>query len=120
MDPGAFYGKRAAKVPPEYSDDSDLESSDDEPENTASARAALSEDCQAEMSSTPSTDDIDDELETITKPSKNHPTWSVVQASVGRAMPEWKDVPPCPSPVESPIEYFRRFFHMGFLSVIWE
>ena len=39
MDPGAFYGKRAAKVPPEYSDDSDLESSDDEPENAALARA---------------------------------------------------------------------------------
>lgn len=72
------------------------------------------------MSSTPSTDDIDDELEAITKPSKNHPTWSVVQTSVGRAMPEWKDVPPCPSPVESPIEYFRRFFDMDFLSFICE
>lgn len=40
MDPGVFYGKFPAKVPPDYSDDSDLDSSsDDEPESAASARA---------------------------------------------------------------------------------
>lgn len=41
MDPGAFYGKFAAKVPPDYSDDSDLDSSsDEEPENAVLARTS--------------------------------------------------------------------------------
>lgn len=67
----------------------------------------------AKMSNTLTTDNMGDELEKIAKPSKNHPTWSVVQGSVGRAMPEWKDVPPRPSLLESPIDYFRRFFLYG-------
>ncbi|KAH7964549.1 hypothetical protein HPB51_027211 [Rhipicephalus microplus] len=44
MDPGAFYGKFAAKVPPDYSDDSDLDSSsDEEPENAFLARTTSPE-----------------------------------------------------------------------------
>ncbi|KAH8037124.1 hypothetical protein HPB51_008729 [Rhipicephalus microplus] len=35
-------------------------------------------------------------------------------------MPEWKDVPPYQSPVESPITYFRNFFDVTFLSHICE
>ncbi|XP_077520981.1 uncharacterized protein LOC144132441 [Amblyomma americanum] len=99
MDPNIFYGKIAAKAPPEHSDDSDLESSsDEEPENAPSARASLSADCQDEgISRTPSTDNIEE----IPKPSKNGPAWSVVQGSTGNTMPKWKDVPPCSSPVES-------------------
>ncbi|KAH6926198.1 hypothetical protein HPB50_015810 [Hyalomma asiaticum] len=107
-------------VPPQYSDDSDLGSSDDEPENAGPAQACLPTDCQDEMSSTLTTDDVDDELQQIAKPSKNHPTWSVFQGSVGPAMPERKDVPLCTSLLESPIDYFRRFFDMDLLSLICE
>ncbi|KAL3189292.1 hypothetical protein MRX96_002958 [Rhipicephalus microplus] len=33
-------------------------------------------------------------------------------------MPEWKDVPPYPSPVDSQITYVRNFFDVTFLSHI--
>lgn len=43
-----------------------------------------------------------------------------MQDPIGRAMPEWKDVHPCPSPIESPINYFGRFFDMNSFSFICE
>ncbi|KAH6919780.1 hypothetical protein HPB50_029233 [Hyalomma asiaticum] len=94
MDPAHFTAKEPQR-PPEYSDDSDLEPSDDEQKMLVQPRHLSKK--TAKMSNTPTTDDMGDDLEKITKPSKNHPTWSVVQGSVGRAMPEWKDVPPHPS-----------------------
>ncbi|KAH8037877.1 hypothetical protein HPB51_018365 [Rhipicephalus microplus] len=119
MDPGAFYEKCAAKVPPDYSDDSDLDSSsDEEPENAVLARTTDSED--EEASGAPSAGSIDNALEEIPKPSKDSPTWKAVRGSSSNAMPEWKDVPPYPSPVESPITYFRNFFDVTFLSHICE
>ncbi|KAH8027792.1 hypothetical protein HPB51_010306 [Rhipicephalus microplus] len=122
MDPGAFYGKFAAKVPPDYSDDSDLDSSsDEEPENAVLARTTPPADSDdEEVSGAPSTGSIDNSLEEIPKPSKDSPTWKAVRGSSSNAMPEWKDVPPYPSPVESPITYFRNFFDVTFLSHICE
>ncbi|KAH7946936.1 hypothetical protein HPB52_006194 [Rhipicephalus sanguineus] len=100
MDPGAFYGKFAAKVPPDYSDDSDLDSSsDEEPENAVLARTTPPADSEdEEVSGAPSTASIDNALEEIPKPSKDSPTWKAVRGSSSNAMPEWKDVPPYPSP----------------------
>lgn len=74
----------------------------------------------AEVSGAPSTASIDNALEEIPKPSKDSPTWKAVRGSSSNAMPEWKDVPPYPSPVESPITYFRNFFDVTFLSHICE
>ncbi|KAH8022895.1 hypothetical protein HPB51_006253 [Rhipicephalus microplus] len=122
MDPGAFYGKFAAKVPPDYSDDSDLDSSsDEEPENAVLARTTPPADSEdEEVSGAPSAGSIDNALEEIPKFSKDSPTWKAVRGSSSNAMPEWKDVPPYPSPVESPITYFRNFFDVTFLSHICE
>ncbi|KAH8040956.1 hypothetical protein HPB51_013238 [Rhipicephalus microplus] len=122
MDPGAFYGKFAARVPPDYSDDSDLDSSrDEEPENAVLARTTPPADSEdEEVSGAPSTASIDNAIEEIPKPSKDSPPWKAVRGSLSNVMPEWKDVPPYPSPVESPITYFRNFFDVTFLSHICE
>ncbi|KAL3220634.1 hypothetical protein MRX96_050332 [Rhipicephalus microplus] len=68
----------------------------------------------------PSAGSIDNALEEIPKPSKDSPTWKAVRGSSSNAMPEWKDVPPYPPKVESPITYFRNFFDVTFLSHICE
>lgn len=73
-----------------------------------------------EVSRDLSTGSIDNAPEEIPKPSKDSPTWKAVQGSSGNTTPEWKDVPPYPSPVESPITYFRNFFDVTFLSHICE
>ncbi|KAL3179019.1 hypothetical protein MRX96_038269 [Rhipicephalus microplus] len=110
------------KCPPDYSDDSDLDSSsDEEPENAVLARTTPPADSEdEEVSGAPSAGSIDNALEEIPKPSKDSPTWKAVRGSSSNAMPEWKDVPPYPSPVESPITYFRNFFDVTFLSHICE
>ncbi|KAH8008640.1 hypothetical protein HPB51_000351 [Rhipicephalus microplus] len=104
------------------SDDSDLDSSsDEEPENAVLARTTPQTDSEdEEVSEAPSAGSIDNAFGEIPKPSKDSPTWKAVRSSSSNAMREWKDVPPYPSPVESPINYLRNCFDVTFLSHICE
>nr|XP_037285708.1 piggyBac transposable element-derived protein 4-like [Rhipicephalus microplus] len=105
-----------------HSDDSDLDSSsDEEPENAVLARTTPQTDSEdEEVSEAPSAGSIDNAFGEIPKPSKDSPTWKAVRSSSSNAMREWKDVPPYPSPVESPINYLRNCFDVTFLSHICE